>query len=210
MMYYIWKIVRFLFLKPLFLLLGRFNRAGMCGTDMEQEEPNCELRYRRINDGKVIPVMTTNYDCENIAILTALYGSGNNLDFFQLCKKYTEISNALLRCECLEWFQNPIYGNPWNVRCALEQLGCHVENVHPDDIKDNDDAIILIHWRTGGVGHVLMQHWISHIYGNKWNFGDGAVHTVDREQMVRYWKCRLYSTCYRIKKINVDTKVKIL
>jgi hypothetical protein len=151
--------------------------------------------------------MNTSYDCETIAIMTEIC---NRREIAELYSIYDRINKALLRCECLGWFQNPIYGNPWNVRCALEELGYEVENIHPDELKEDDNSIILIHWRTGGMGHVLMQHWISHIYGDRWNFGDGAVHTVDREQMIRYWKCRLYSTCYRIKKINVDTKVKIL
>ena len=202
-MYYIWKLIRFFVLKPMFFLLGRYNKEYF-------------PKYNRSNiTGRNHYVMNTDYDCETVAIMTETYGledvfekDENDANYYRKCE-YDRVNNALLRCDCLGWLQNPIYGNPWNVRITLEELGYIVENVEPKDIDSADMSIILIHWHTGGLKHLLFQHWISHIYGDSWNFGDGHTHTVDKEQLERYWRCRLYATCYRIHKIHIDNWIEI-
>lgn len=203
MMYYIWKLIRFFILRPMFFLLGRFNK-------------NRFPKYNRSNlTGRNHYVMTTDYDCETVAIMTETYGledvyekDENDANYYRKCE-YDRINNALLRCECLGWLQNPIYGNPWNVKIALEELGYVVENVEPKDIDSADMSIILIHWYTGGLKHLLFQHWISHICGDSWNFGDGQTHIVDKDQLERYWRCRLYATCYRFRKKHIDNMIEI-
>lgn len=185
MLYLLWKLIRLIILKPLFILLHRFNKHYI------------KLKSVKYHDGRDIYVMNTDYDCENIAIMTEIC---NHTEIAELYNIYDTINRALLRCECLGFIQNPIYGNPLNVRCALEELGYDVEKIHPNEIEDNDTVILLMHWYTSGIKHLLYQHWIGHIKGDNWNFGDGLTgHFLSKVQLERYWKCRLYATCYRIK-----------
>ena len=200
MLYFIWKFIIRPLLKILYNILGRYNRNGVAGTDPD-EDVDFEFRYDRYNDGHWLFVMQSDYDCENIAIMSTLYHNDtNNVDYYQMCRRYSRISKALLRCECLGFIQNPLYGNPLNVRCALEELGYDVENVNPNELSDTDNAIVLIHWYTGGIKHILFQHWIGRVGHNLWCFGDGInAHQIDSAQMERFMKCRLYRICYRIK-----------
>ena len=187
-LYLLWKLIRLIILKPLFIILSRFNKHYI------------DLKSVKSHDGRDIYVMNTDYDCENIAIMTEIC---NHTEIAELYSIYDRINKALLRCECLGFIQNPIYGNPLNVRCALEELGYNVEKIHPREIKEDDSVILLMHWYTGGIKHLLYQHWIGYIKGDNWNFGDGLMgHVLSEVQLERYWKSRLYATCYRIKSKN--------
>lgn len=201
MLYLLWKLIVRPLLKILYIILGRYNRNGVAGADPDEDNADFEFCYDRYNDGHWLFVMQSDYDCENIAIMSALYHNDtNNVDYYQMCRRYSRISKALLRCECLGFIQNPLYGNPLNVRCALEELGYDVEKIHPNEIEENDSVILLMHWYTGGLKHLLYQHWIGHIKCDNWNFGDGLTgHVLSKVQLERYWKCRIYATCYRIK-----------
>lgn len=183
-MYYIWKLIRLLLL-PLFVILRKYNKAEC----IPFEYINSDIGYSQC----------TAYDCETVAILSALY-SRESKDNAQVL--YDNINRALLRCECLGWLQNPLYGNPWNVRCALEELGYKVENIDPKDIKDNDKAIMLIHLNNDSlVNHILFQHWIAYGGKNRWHFGDGVMfHELSDDMVKKYWSCRVYPTCYVIRK----------
>lgn len=188
MLYLLWKLIRIIILKPLFIWLSRYNRHY---TD---------LKTIKHNDGKCLYVMNTDYDCETVAIMTEIC---NRTEIAELYDIYDRINSALLRCECLGFIQNPLYGNPLNVRCAFEELGYEVENTEPNQLSDSDKAIVLIHWYTGGIKHILFQHWISRVGQNIWWFGYGNnAQQIDDAQMERFMKCRLYRICYRIKEKN--------
>jgi len=133
----------------------------------------------------------TSHDCENVAIINAL----------QLKDKesYENIDRALFRLRWLGWFQDPLYGNPWNVKAAVEQLGYKVERIDPEELTLNDHAILLIHWyswQESHTRHILYQHWIGY-EGGMFHMGNGEVISVRSLNRDKY-DSKFGEWCYRI------------
>ena len=138
--------------------------------------------------------MLTAHDCETVAIMNATGGY----------IKYYEVEDALLRIPCLGPLQDPLFGNPWNVKIALETLGYNVENIEPKDIKIEDEVIILLHGaeiNESFTSHVFHQHWVAHSRFtpvNEWHFGCSSKVTMSLEDITKRWSCNLYPSCFRI------------
>lgn len=134
----------------------------------------------------------TPYDCENAAIINALS--------LKDPASYDNIEKSLLRLRFLGCLQNPIYGNPWNVKAALEDMGYKVEKIDPDTLSLNDRAIILIHWydwEDDRISHILYQHWIGYENGYL-HMGDGDVVAFHSFDIDKKYPSPFGSWCYRI------------
>lgn len=132
----------------------------------------------------------TEYDCETIAISYAL-----SID-------YDEVDNALNRMKWLMWLQNPIIGNPWNVKRALRKLNVEYENITVDEIKPEDTIIALIHYDTfPSFKHIFNQHWICKKPFELWNWGNGYYYKFRDRQLRNYTDCRLYRNILRVRKL---------
>jgi len=173
------RIYRY-FLKLLYKLFSRFNG----------KLPPIKLVF--LNQRHPTYKMRTEYDCENAAIINAL--SLKDTD------SYDKIEAALLRLRWLGWLQNPMYGNPWNVKASLEELGYCVDRVDPDELSLNDRAIILIHWdnwEDDRVAHILNQHWIAYENGML-HMGDGDVVSLRSVDLAKKYPSPFGSWCYKI------------
>ena len=116
---------------------------------------------------------------------------------------YGNIDKSLFRLRWLGWFQDPLYGNPWNVKAAVEQLGYKVERIDPEELTLNDHAILLIHWyswQESHTRHILYQHWIGY-EGGMLHMGNGEVIATKSLSRDKY-DSPLGAWCYRMTKTS--------
>lgn len=143
--------------------------------------------------GKKTYLMQTRYDCETVAIMNATEGRFS----------YKSIEKALRRVTHIGFVENPLFGNPWNVEKALNELGIMVEEIKPAEIKRNDSVIILLHeckMTENPFRHIFFQHWIAHspdTETNEWHYGNG-IKIIEMPELIRRWSCLVYPKCFRI------------
>ncbi len=175
------KIYRYI-LKILYKWFARFN----------PDLPPVKLSF--LNSRHPTYRMRTEYDCENAAIINALSLKDPN--------DYKIINTRLYRLRWIGCLQNPLYGNPWNVKAALEDMGYTVTECDPDNLSLNDRAIILIHWydwEDDRIRHILYQHWIGYENGYL-HMGDGDVVPLKSLDIDKKYPSPFGSYCFKISK----------
>ena len=119
-------------------------------------------------------------------------------------------------CKAIGWkdlpseLENPIYGNPYNVYCALLKLGFWKQNINWKQLQNDGEICVLIHYPKNPI---MMQHWIVRHHVDKdlnhyCYFGKSDDFTVITNSEMKKLFLSGYPNCaFKVYKCNIFKRI---